>query len=181
MERLTYRDAHGGAWYSDAGTEADRLHFIADVEDILGDDYDLDWLRELCSHRMTMREDAAARMRLVGSIPLDLLRELVEADRDGRCVVQEYNPGDPVWVVERDEIDEPDCVSGYVFVAYADGVVIVHPYIGDCGEIDAILYDCITETRENGECDLEVFPIEDCYCSKEDAKNALKGDRHETD
>lgn len=107
--------------------------------------------------------------------------ELVEADRDGRCVVQEYNPGDPVWVVERDEIDEPDCVSGYVFVAYADGVVIVHPYIGDCGEIDAILYDCITETRENGECDLEVFPIEDCYCSKEDAKNALKGDRHETD
>lgn len=152
MERLTYRDAHGGAWYSDAGTEADRLHFIADVEDILGDDYDL-----------------------------DRLRELVEADRDGRCVIQEYKPGDPVWVVERDEIDEPDCVSGYVFVAYADGVVIVHPYIGDCGEIDAILYDCITETRENGECDLEVFPIEDCYCSKEDAKNALKGDRHETD
>lgn len=58
MERLTYRDANGEAWYSDAGTEADRLHFIADMEDILGDGYDL-----------------------------DRLRELVEADRDGRCVV----------------------------------------------------------------------------------------------
>lgn len=58
MKRLTYRDANGEAWYSDAGTEADRLHFIADMEDILGDDYDL-----------------------------DRLRELVEADRDGRCVV----------------------------------------------------------------------------------------------
>ena len=57
MERLTYRDASGEAWYSDAGTEADRLHFIASIEDILGD-YDL-----------------------------DRLRELVEADREGRCVV----------------------------------------------------------------------------------------------
>lgn len=42
-----YRDANGEAWYSDAGTEADRLHFIADMEDVLGDDYDLDRLREL--------------------------------------------------------------------------------------------------------------------------------------
>ena len=58
MKRLTYRDANGEAWYSDTGTEADRLHFIATIEDILGDDYDLDHLREL-----------------------------VEADQDGRCVV----------------------------------------------------------------------------------------------
>lgn len=47
VERLTYRDANGEAWYSDAGTEVDRLHFIADMEDILVDDYDLDRLREL--------------------------------------------------------------------------------------------------------------------------------------
>ena len=58
MKRLTYRDANGEAWYSDAGTERDRLHRLAAIEDILGDDYDL-----------------------------DRLRELVEADRDGRCVV----------------------------------------------------------------------------------------------
>ena len=57
MERLTYRDANGEAWYSDSGTEADRLHFVADMDDILGNDYDL-----------------------------DRLRELVEADREGRCV-----------------------------------------------------------------------------------------------
>src|SRR5699024_8684496 len=65
VERLTYRDANGEAWYSDAGTEADRLHFIADMEDILGDDYDL-----------------------------DRLRELVEADREGRCVVLPCKPSD---------------------------------------------------------------------------------------
>ena len=26
MKRLTYRDANGEAWYSDVGTERDRLH-----------------------------------------------------------------------------------------------------------------------------------------------------------
>lgn len=47
VERLTYRDANGEAWYSDAGTEADRLHFIADMENIPGGNYDLNRLREL--------------------------------------------------------------------------------------------------------------------------------------
>ena len=67
VERLTYRDANGEAWYSDAGTEADRLHFIADMEDILGGGYDL-----------------------------DRLRELAQADREGRCVVIPFKP--PRWV-----------------------------------------------------------------------------------
>ena len=57
MKRLTYRDANGEAWYSDAGTEADRLHFIAETEDILTD----------CT--------------------IERLRELIEADRNGRCIV----------------------------------------------------------------------------------------------
>lgn len=73
MERLTYRDARGEAWYADSGTEADHLHFIADIEDILGDNYDL-----------------------------DRLRELVEADRDGRCKVLPVKEGTPVFYVLND-------------------------------------------------------------------------------
>ena len=46
MKQLTYRDANGEAWYSDAGTERDRLHRLASIEDILGDEYDLDELRK---------------------------------------------------------------------------------------------------------------------------------------
>ena len=162
MERLTGRKENGHAYIIGCpdfeipkiiGMIIQRaVDKCADIEDILGDDYDL-----------------------------DRLRELVEADKDGRCVVQEYKSGDPIWVVERDEIDEPDRVSGYVFVAHANGVVIVHPYIGECGEIDAILYDCITETRDNMECDLEAFPFEDCYHSLEAAEAALKGDQHGKD
>ena len=32
MERLTYRDANGELWYSDNGTERDRLHRLAAYE-----------------------------------------------------------------------------------------------------------------------------------------------------
>ena len=57
MKRLTSRWQSGIANYS-AGKLPDVIERLAAIEDILGDDYDL-----------------------------DRLRELVEADRDGRCVV----------------------------------------------------------------------------------------------
>lgn len=68
--------------------EAERdeaLERIAKIENILGDDYDLDRLSVLMSQRMTMREDVATRIKLVGNIPLEHLRDIVGAYRDGRC------------------------------------------------------------------------------------------------
>ena len=60
---------------------------LADIEDILGDEYDLDRLRVLCNQRMTMRDEISERFSLTKDIPLDRLREIAEAERDGRCVV----------------------------------------------------------------------------------------------
>ncbi len=51
------------------------------IEDILGDDYDL-----------------------------DRLRELVEADRDGRCVVLPLKEGNPVWKIILDPLKN----TGYI-------------------------------------------------------------------
>lgn len=51
------------------------------IEDILGDDYDL-----------------------------DRLRELVEADRDGRCVVLPLKEGNPVWKIILDLLKN----TGYI-------------------------------------------------------------------
>lgn len=81
MDRLTKREnlaGHDIAYVTDedcfdiwsvpkkfAGDAVDRL---AEIEDILGDEYDLDHLREL-----------------------------VEADRDGRCLVLPVKEGDKVW------------------------------------------------------------------------------------
>ena len=63
---------------------------FADIEDILCDDtdeYDLDRLSVLCNQRMTMRDEVSQRFSLTAKISLDRLRELAEADREGRCVV----------------------------------------------------------------------------------------------
>ncbi len=84
MERLTYRDAKGEAWYSDKGTEADRLHFIADIEDIMGDECNLSRLIELVT---AYKEGRYIIMRYAEQKGVARLLELSEADRDGRCVV----------------------------------------------------------------------------------------------
>ena len=58
MERLTERIGNGVINVKYASQHETAIHRLATVEDILGDEYDL-----------------------------DRLRELVEADKDGRCVV----------------------------------------------------------------------------------------------
>ena len=60
---------------------------LSAIENILGDNYDMDRLKVVVNQRMTMQEDVAERIKLVGGIPLERLRELVEADRERRCVV----------------------------------------------------------------------------------------------
>ena len=54
---------------------------LAAIEDILGDEYDLDRLSVMVNQCMTMREEVAERFSLTAKIPLDRLRELVEADK----------------------------------------------------------------------------------------------------
>ena len=80
---------------------------LSQIEDILcdgedEDEYDLDRLAVMCNQRMSMREEVSERFSLTAKIPLDRLKELVEADGDGRCVVfprlkpgQGDNPGEP--------------------------------------------------------------------------------------
>ena len=77
----------------------DLYYRLSQIEDILcdgEDDYDLDRLAVLCNQRMTMREEVSERFSLTKDFPLDRLRELAEADREGRCVVLPFKP--PKWV-----------------------------------------------------------------------------------
>ena len=82
---------------------------LSNIEDILGDDYDL-----------------------------DRLRELVEADKDGRCVILQKEPalkkGDRVWYVDR---ENGEMESGTVFLAaYKDGKLDSFSVDFDCGDFD---------------------------------------------
>lgn len=79
MKRLTRRD--GIASWSRVLVEFERIGEIirrlCSIEDILGDEYDL-----------------------------DRLKELVEADKDGRCVVLPVKPGTQIWSTIFCSIDD---------------------------------------------------------------------------
>lgn len=109
---------------------------LKSVEDILGDDYDL-----------------------------DRLRELVQADRDGRCVIYPkegvLNKGDRVWYVD---IESGVLESGTVFIVkYKDGKLDSFSVNFDSGDFDEFLGiawgDCILG-------------------SKKSAEEALRGEKH---
>ena len=56
---------------------------LSQIEEILcagEDEYDLDRLAAMCNQRMSMRDEVSERFSLTKDIPLDRLRELVEAD-----------------------------------------------------------------------------------------------------
>ena len=82
---------------------------LAAIEDILcgsagdndpeaEDEYDLDRLAVMCNQRMSMREEVSERFSLTAKIPLDRLREMAEAERDGRCVVLPCKVEDDVYI-----------------------------------------------------------------------------------
>lgn len=121
---------------------------LAAIEDILGEEYDL-----------------------------ERLRELAQADRERRCVVQKFAPGSEVWVVDRDEDGEATEVSGVVFVVSVSDVAIVSPSINGCSDLDFILGDFVEETASSFSGDFSGYPLSDCYKSHEDAEAALRRER----
>ena len=82
--------------------------------------------------------------------------------------------GHEVWIVERDEDGEPECVTGYVFLAQVKGYVIVAGFLNGSGDIDEILEDQAGQTLIEYNGDLSVFPACDCYLDKESALKAIK-------
>ena len=150
MERLTERLENGVINVKYASQHETAIHRLAAIEDILGDEYDL-----------------------------DELAEKVQANREGRCVVQKFAPGSEVWIVERDEDGEAAEVSGFVFVVSVSGIAIVSPSINGCSDLDFILSDFVEETASNFSGDFFGYPISDCYKSHEEAEAALRREQDE--
>lgn len=73
MERLTERLENGAINVKYASQHETAIHRLVTIEDILGDEYDL-----------------------------DKLMELVQAKRKGRCIVLPCKKGDTVWRIVHD-------------------------------------------------------------------------------
>lgn len=87
---------------------------------------------------------------------------------------QKLNPGEKVWVVERDEEGNACEVSGFLFLAKVHQAIIVTPGIYGCEGVEEILDYHIGQTAQEYDTDLSVFPAGDCYVNKYDAKVALE-------
>lgn len=84
-------------------------------------------------------------------------------------IVPPCKVGDKVWVINRDEDD----YDGYMFLAQSGNVVIVSPFVNDYDTSETLDY-FVRKTLDGMDADLYVFPLEDCYTSKEEAEKALK-------
>lgn len=118
---------------------------------------------------------AADLLEWVGPPPNDPLTLEELREKDGRLVVQKpLIPGDTVWVIERDECEEPIEISGYMFFAFVGRAAIVSSFINDSETLDETVEYHIEETLNNYDTDLSVFPKNDCYLTRDAAKAALK-------
>ena len=148
----------------------DAAQKLNDIETVMGD-YDLDRLRELVQ---ADREGRYIIMRDAERNGVARLKELSEADREGRCVVLPCKSGDVVWIVERTENGEPDGVRAYVFLAKVTDYVIVDEFLNGCNELEDIMKYEVAETISDFSSYLPVFPACDCYLDKESALKAMK-------
>lgn len=115
-----------------------------------------------------------AEIKEFDGIPIERLQELAQAEQDGRLVVPPCKVGDTVWIIERDECEEPIEISGYMFFAFVGRAVIVSAFINDSKTLDETVEYHIEETSRNYDTDLSVFPQNDCYLTREEAEAALK-------
>lgn len=104
-------------------------------------------------------------------ITLDELREMVQAKREGRCVIFPCKVGDIIWHItcEDDEYD----IEGDVFVASNDKYAIctASRYGYKNAEICETLME---EQAEYGdEIDCCIIPLDEIYFSRPEAKAAL--------
>ena len=129
MKRLTERLENGVINVKYASQHETAIHRLATIEDILGDEYDL-----------------------------DRLRELAQADREGRCVVLPCKVGDPVYMATgRSRITgyEEDICDGFFIDRTGKLQIKAQNYTGNHGTYGSLEDGSVQLTRESAEKALE--------------------------
>ena len=97
MERLTYfKDGYWRVNFSGVQYQADFVDRLAAYEDTGIEPESVEALK------LSMMGKAISEITEFDGLPIDRLRELAEADKDGRVVVLPCKVGDTVWRIIRD-------------------------------------------------------------------------------
>lgn len=89
--------------------------------------------------------------------------------------LSQLKAGDSVYVLERDEDDQPVGYSSYMFLAKANDFIIATPWIDEFTDADETLAYLAEESADNYGTDLVVLPVSDCFKTGEDVIAALNG------
>lgn len=89
------------------------------------------------------------------------------------AVEKHFEPGQRVWIVERDEDGEAFDVAGYVFLAEVAEYAILSPYVNHHDDLEYLLDYHRQQTNTDYDADLPVVCITDCFASQKAAHFAL--------
>lgn len=92
-------------------------------------------------------------------------------------MIERFHPGRSMFAVLRDDSDEPVTVAGYIYLARVSDVVFASPGINGCQDLGSILCYLMSCTQDDEELPLVAVPVEDCYATREAAKEAMQNEQ----
>lgn len=133
MKRFTYFD--GGKWrlrIGDTEYSGEAVDRLAAYEEMGLKPEEIARILDAYGRGMTLRTENAQRLGIVKDIQTDRLRELAEADREGRCVVLDMPRKPLVWGDDdQDTCLCPDCGKDLMGIPYGERMVLQCP---ECGQ-----------------------------------------------
>ena len=102
MERYTYFD--GGKWrlkIGDTEYSGDWVNRLAAYEETRLEPEEIERILDSYGRGMTLRTENAQRLEIIKEIPINRLRELAQAEKEGRLVVLPCKVGDTVYIIHN--------------------------------------------------------------------------------
>ncbi len=85
-----------------------------------------------------------------------------------------FQCGNRVWVIIRDIYGEPMETQGQMLLAITNDTAFLTPYVFGLTTLDEHLAYHRRETLYNQDTALSVYPLSDCYTSKEEAEAVIE-------
>ena len=129
MDRLTYRDKDGMAMMKErGGWKSGGIERLAAYEDTGLEPEEIERIVDAYGRGHTLRTESAERLEIVCEIKTDLLRDLVQAEQDGRLVVLPFQQGKTL--IDRTFPENPQLMENVrVAVAYdSSGIIFHYPF-----------------------------------------------------
>lgn len=84
-----------------------------------------------------------------------------------------FKEGQTVWVTIKDELDGIIDVSGFMLVGAFHGYAVLCPFVFGIDNLRETMEYYIEQQQEWDDPQFFVFPLKDCYITREEAESAV--------